>query len=46
VAFGTSVWQVDDLTGFVLEDRREMVLHVSHDGGASWSRVASFRANW
>jgi photosystem II stability/assembly factor-like uncharacterized protein len=46
VAFGTSVWQVDDLTGFVLEDRREMVLHVSHDGGASWSRVAAFRANW
>jgi hypothetical protein len=44
VAFGTSVWRVDDLTGFALEDRREMVLHVSHDGGTS-CRVAAFHAN-
>jgi photosystem II stability/assembly factor-like uncharacterized protein len=43
IAFGSSVWRVDDATGFALEDRRGMVLHVTHDGGDSWEKVTSFR---
>jgi len=44
VAFGAAVWRVDGGTGFAIEDRhgRHAVLHVSHDGGATWSRVIAF----
>lgn len=42
VAFGTSAWRVDENLGFVLMDRREIVLERSADGGRTWTRLARF----
>jgi len=44
IAFGSSAWRVDSMLGFALVDRRGMVLHITDDGGDSWSKVVSFRS--
>lgn len=44
IAFGSSAWRVDRTLGYALIGRRGMVLHITRDGGDSWSKVVSFRS--